>query len=763
MTRSKERQPSPGASADESSAAAAATSHVPSPTRSDRSSDSEGKPVREKLKETRIDAQGTSEATRTSDEHMPDVCNGDENAAASVQSTSGSEGGRGRLRRKRSAEEFEEDNPEPKKERHHARKRSREVTSPPPELVDVKVQPIKSSVSRIDEHDGDEKMTGTEKPSKPEHSASNGRATPPVVASDKEEATTSPKNKRTREQASRDEPGGLDEKIIDSKEGQGNDKSNDEPKSKRPKDDLLTSKDAKVSDPESEPEPEPRSAIFEGIDLQLLEQVPPGSGFANSSATSPFASLSPKSESTKVSDNDPATGLSTSEKVDKVVPEEEDNVDSEEADKVDPEEKDKVTSEKVDKVLLEEQDKVTSEKVDKVVLEQDNVDSEKVNKVDPEEVDPQPYEQMPPCSGFAKSPIVSPIADSSPKPESATAKKPISENLPQTSDDKFKASGFGSFAASSASPFGAVGASVSKSPFAAAPGGSKLSTFASPSKSSSPAPSGFGALGSSSAKTTSSGSALGGAASSATAPSPFGGSLGQGGFGGLGGSKGGLSSFATPGSSTISGLSSKPARPFGAAATGNKEEADGDDHQEGDDNDDASENGETVKSKPAHEKRPNFVPTEGKYSHPTLRSSLNAVVETGEEGEETLLSGRGKLYAYHDKTWTERGIGGLKLNITKDSPKKGRLILRADGTHRLLLNAPITKELSFGDSKGKVTDTGKIIFTAPNASGVIETLLLKVCLDKGSSFLSPSDMKQVKAEKGIELCEAVHKIKAEML
>jgi Ran-binding protein 3 len=102
-------------------------------------------------------------------------------------------------------------------------------------------------------------------------------------------------------------------------------------------------------------------------------------------------------------------------------------------------------------------------------------------------------------------------------------------------------------------------------------------------------------------------------------------------------------------------------------------------------------------------------------------------VETGEEGEETLLSGRGKLYRFRDKTWQERGAGPLKLNVTKESPKKARLILRADGTHRLLLNAPITKTLRFGDKDGEESTDGKILFTAPTASGTMETHLLRVC------------------------------------
>jgi len=256
MTRSTARQHSPKTSTEESSTAAASTSNMPSPTRSDRSSDSEGKPVREKLKETRIDAQAASDTTRPSDQPMCDAPNGADNAASSEQSASGSEGDRGRLRRKRSREDFEEDEKDRpvKKGERHARKKSRDVTSPKPSDTDAEVQPLTSSVPRIDENDGDEKMAGNEvndKASNQPHSASNGQSTPPAVASDREDSTTSPKNKRTREQASSGEAAGLDEKVVSSKESEADDKSPEEPKAKRPreKDNLLSSADTKVSEP----------------------------------------------------------------------------------------------------------------------------------------------------------------------------------------------------------------------------------------------------------------------------------------------------------------------------------------------------------------------------------------------------------------------------------------------------------------------------------------------------------------------------------
>ncbi|GJN91575.1 hypothetical protein Rhopal_004598-T1 [Rhodotorula paludigena] len=66
---------------------------------------------------------------------------------------------------------------------------------------------------------------------------------------------------------------------------------------------------------------------------------------------------------------------------------------------------------------------------------------------------------------------------------------------------------------------------------------------------------------------------------------------------------------------------------------------------------------------------------------------------TGEEEEELLHSVRAKLFAMSEGQWAERGTGVLKLNETRE--KHGaRLVMRADATHRLLLNAPLFREFS---------------------------------------------------------------------
>ncbi|ORY75014.1 hypothetical protein BCR35DRAFT_306422 [Leucosporidium creatinivorum] len=65
-------------------------------------------------------------------------------------------------------------------------------------------------------------------------------------------------------------------------------------------------------------------------------------------------------------------------------------------------------------------------------------------------------------------------------------------------------------------------------------------------------------------------------------------------------------------------------------------------------------------------------------------------VVTGEEEDQVLHSVRSKLFVMQDGAWVERGTGLLKLNATKDGDKTGaRLVMRADATHRLLLNATL--------------------------------------------------------------------------
>lgn len=80
--------------------------------------------------------------------------------------------------------------------------------------------------------------------------------------------------------------------------------------------------------------------------------------------------------------------------------------------------------------------------------------------------------------------------------------------------------------------------------------------------------------------------------------------------------------------------------------------------------------------------------------------------ETGEEDESTIFSSRSKLYNFvklddGKKEWKERGLGTVKLNVKEtDDGKTARFIMRAEGSHRVILNTPIKKEINVGDPQG---------------------------------------------------------------
>ena len=80
-------------------------------------------------------------------------------------------------------------------------------------------------------------------------------------------------------------------------------------------------------------------------------------------------------------------------------------------------------------------------------------------------------------------------------------------------------------------------------------------------------------------------------------------------------------------------------------------------------------------------------------------------METGEENEETEFYARAKLFSFVNKEWKERGAGMLKINVqirepNETGPVKARFIMRADGSHKFILNSPLQKNLHFGGPDG---------------------------------------------------------------
>lgn len=329
--------------------------------------------------------------------------------------------------------------------------------------------------------------------------------------------------------------------------------------------------------------------------------------------------------------------------------------------------------------------------------------------------------QIPPTSGFANTSAASPFASLSGS-RSPSAERP-------TSPSAFAASGFSSLTGST-SGFGAIGktsggfgagggfTTVSRSPIFASDStaAAKEAENLRP-RSSSP----FGGLlGQQSGFSTTAAGSGSGFGSGASGFGKLGGSSGfggAGGFGSLGGSGGGLSSFASGKPSSAIATSSKPAKAFGAPADDEEEEA-------GDAGEDADESGiKSPLSKDSDKQDERFYEQE---------------LETGEEDEFTEYSCRAKLYNFASvaegkKEWKERGLGVVRLNVKKAAPGEdttkptARLLMRAEGSHRVILNTPVKKEIKFGAPTGGPPQGGFVYFMgAVDGKPSLESLQLKV-------------------------------------
>ncbi|KAJ5705200.1 hypothetical protein N7536_000889 [Penicillium majusculum] len=111
-------------------------------------------------------------------------------------------------------------------------------------------------------------------------------------------------------------------------------------------------------------------------------------------------------------------------------------------------------------------------------------------------------------------------------------------------------------------------------------------------------------------------------------------------------------------------------------------------------------------------------------------------VETGEENESTEFAAKGKLYYFDDKKWKERGTGTFKLNLKTESngKKSARIIMRADGALRVMLNSAVWHTMPFGDAKGS-RPTTRDIYLASNEDEKVVSLLLRLGNEKQTGEL----------------------------
>jgi len=85
-----------------------------------------------------------------------------------------------------------------------------------------------------------------------------------------------------------------------------------------------------------------------------------------------------------------------------------------------------------------------------------------------------------------------------------------------------------------------------------------------------------------------------------------------------------------------------------------------------------------------------------------------------------------------DKAWKERGVGDLKINIrnghsSNDNKTTARFLLRADGSHRVVLNSPINKLIKVQDPTGGPPKGRTACFAAFDMEGKLTLMQVKVC------------------------------------
>ena len=87
-----------------------------------------------------------------------------------------------------------------------------------------------------------------------------------------------------------------------------------------------------------------------------------------------------------------------------------------------------------------------------------------------------------------------------------------------------------------------------------------------------------------------------------------------------------------------------------------------------------------------------FNPEEEVKITPSTACTLpKAEIKTGEEDEDMIFKGRGRLYRFREGEWKERGTGDMKV-LRHKTEKKIRFILRQDKTLKIVANFIISEK-----------------------------------------------------------------------
>ncbi|RWW86250.1 hypothetical protein BHE74_00004981 [Ensete ventricosum] len=118
-------------------------------------------------------------------------------------------------------------------------------------------------------------------------------------------------------------------------------------------------------------------------------------------------------------------------------------------------------------------------------------------------------------------------------------------------------------------------------------------------------------------------------------------------------------------------------------------------------------------------------------------------VETGEENERAVFTADAIMYEYLDGGWKERGKGELRINISASDVEKARLVMRAKGNYRLILNANLYPDMSLTNM-----DKRGITFACINSTGEGKDGLTTVAIKFKDSSIVQEFRESVMAHKG---------------
>jgi len=82
-------------------------------------------------------------------------------------------------------------------------------------------------------------------------------------------------------------------------------------------------------------------------------------------------------------------------------------------------------------------------------------------------------------------------------------------------------------------------------------------------------------------------------------------------------------------------------------------------------------------------------------------SKQEVVMETGEEQERVVFTADSALFEFVDGGWKERGKGELRVNVSTTGTEKARVVMRARGNYRLILNASLYPDMKLTNMEKK--------------------------------------------------------------